>query len=50
MRRGAVACAILAALILAGCSTTPQERPPEPDRKTERPPGALPDAYRHPPK
>ena len=48
MRRSAFACAVLAALIAAGCSA-PQP-PPPPARETERPPGALPDAYKHPPK
>jgi len=47
MRRLAVACAVLAALIAAGCAA-PQQAPPP--RETERPPGALPDAYKHPPK
>jgi hypothetical protein len=48
MRAGALVCAVFAALIAAGCSA-PQQPPPAP-RETERPPGALPDAYKHPPK
>lgn len=50
MRAGAWLCAALAALVLAGCTTNAPERPPETDRKTERAPGSLPDAYKHPPK
>jgi hypothetical protein len=50
MKTGARLGALLAALMLAGCGTTAPERPPESDRKTERAPGGLPDAYRHPPK
>lgn len=39
-------CAILALVVLAACVAPP----PPPAPKTERPPGELPDAYRHPPK
>jgi len=49
MRRGTLACAFLAVLIAVGCSAPAPEQPP-PARETERPPAALPDAYKHPPK
>jgi hypothetical protein len=51
MRACAILSAILAAIVPAGC-TTPQQPPPPPElqRPTERAPGALPDAYKHPPK
>jgi outer membrane biogenesis lipoprotein LolB len=49
MRRGASLCVLLAALLLAGCNTTAQA-PPSSSKETERPPGTLPDAYKHPPK
>jgi hypothetical protein len=49
MRRGATLCALLAALLLAGCNTPPQAAHPS-SKETERPPGTLPDAYKHPPK
>jgi hypothetical protein len=49
MRSALSAGAAIVALALAACSTT---APPaaEPDRKTERAPDTLPDAYKHPPK
>jgi hypothetical protein len=55
MRRRAIFCALLAALLPAGCSTTAPQQPrtppsPPTSRETERLPGTLPDAYKHPPK
>ncbi|MBL8662873.1 MAG: hypothetical protein JNM29_08610 [Candidatus Odyssella sp.] len=47
MRAGALASAILALSIVAGCAA-PQQPPSA--RETERPRDALPDAYKHPPK
>ena len=49
MRAGACLCALLAALALASCAAVPPQ-PPQSSKETERPPGALPDAYKHPPK
>jgi hypothetical protein len=50
MRAGAILGATLAALLLAACATPQTPPPPESRRPTERAPGALPDAYKHPPK
>jgi len=50
MRAGAILGAALGALLLAGCATPQPPPPPESQRATERAPGALPDAYKHPPK
>jgi hypothetical protein len=53
MRAGACLCALLAALALASCVPPPQSPSTpsaKPARESERPPGALPDAYKHPPK
>ncbi|MFO0989993.1 MAG: hypothetical protein U1F37_22010 [Alphaproteobacteria bacterium] len=47
MRAGALACAVFAALVAAGCMA-PQQ--PLSTRETERPRDALPDVYKHPPK
>jgi hypothetical protein len=54
MRTSASLCALLAALLLASCNTPPPQTSPapqtQPSRETERAPGTLPDAYKHPPK
>ena len=50
MRAGVRIGALLAALVLAGCSAPAQREAPPPSRETERTPETLPDAYKHPPK
>lgn len=50
MRAALVLHAALAAPAPAACGNTSAEPPAESGRETSRPPGALPDAYKHPPK